>query len=214
MIKIISIHLPKTGGSSFLKALEDNYGKENVLKYNRNNNISIKQNKKELNLALKDKNITVLHGHLYYRDIKHLVTPETKIITWFRDPIKRYISNYRWFINTIHIGINNSELHRKDETIFEYVKNKRNGNKMTKFLKGLKLEKLFFIGYLDYYDSHIKKIADKLNWKVCNVHHEKDSSTFKIKKQEVPEEAIELIKKRNKKDIKLFDLFLKNYLQK
>ena len=88
-VEIISIHLPKTAGTSFLKSLKDNYGPRLLTTYNLPD-IGIAYSQGSYSKIPFSK--TVLHGHFPgYTKLKYYY-PNAKIITWIRNPIDRVLS--------------------------------------------------------------------------------------------------------------------------
>lgn len=114
---IISVHIPKTAGTSFRKALEKSYGPSLLLDYNHqrifdfllSRGYSLDSIHREWlkyykitslyrRIILKEKppnNIEIIHGHFpankYYADY---LLNKAKFITWIREPFERMISNY------------------------------------------------------------------------------------------------------------------------
>jgi hypothetical protein len=208
MIDLLALHLPKTGGSSFFETLKELYGEDVVKRYNR------AQYQKVIDSGLTliediDEKVKVLQGHLYYKEVKEIVKRDNpKIIVWFRDPVKRVISNYKWWHHSVNTKPNHPERYRKDEKLELYITRKETQNKMYKFLKGFKLKDFYFIGLLEKYDEDLNVLAQKLNWNYIPEHHEKNSGKYYKTDFEVDSELIEKIKKFNKKDIKLYQKVL------
>ncbi|MBV6653347.1 MAG: hypothetical protein KI786_06305, partial [Mameliella sp.] len=61
---ILSIHIPKTAGQSFIRILQQAYGQEQVLHINRGKLIRTKQQL----TALSPNRFKVIHGHLPYQE--------------------------------------------------------------------------------------------------------------------------------------------------
>ena len=96
MIELISIHVPKTGGSSFLEVLKQAYGEDGVLKV-------ISNHREDKGLPMEAPKIgnppvlppktKVLHGHFLHNDfINHYgLSKNIPVVTWVRDPVERLI---------------------------------------------------------------------------------------------------------------------------
>ena len=75
---------------------------------------------------------------------------------------------------------------------------------MYKAIKGLKLKDVYFIGFLENFDSDMKELANKLDWPFIPNSHEKNSKSFTVK-PEISDDLKKKIAKLNRRDIKLFE---------
>ncbi|WP_020539522.1 sulfotransferase domain-containing protein [Lewinella cohaerens] len=166
---IISIHIPKTGGTTLYAILKQVYGDKLSKSYRRRDLIA------ETSLAgvfapYTSDRVTVLHGHFHYLEIKHLhQTTGTKLITWLRDPVKRILSNYHFFKALFDHPERNPldyerNKHRSHQTLMEYAALPECQNRMDLFLNGAVLQDFFFIGIQDNFESDLKLLANKLDW--------------------------------------------------
>ena len=97
-IEIISIHIPKTAGTSFRNILKAVYSKEQVVRID----ISLPSEKTSFPSTSHPppkhlpRGCRVIHGHFRYRDLAEFykLNSDIPIITWVRDPVERVISNY------------------------------------------------------------------------------------------------------------------------
>src|SRR5437762_9155277 len=93
--ELISLHIPKTGGTSFRNILKSVYGDDQVVNFEIETNGVIRLNEIPFHKKyLPD--VKVIHGHFVYETFfNSFKLPEGyKIITWVRDPVKRVISNF------------------------------------------------------------------------------------------------------------------------
>lgn len=168
-IDLLSIHITKTGGSSFQKTLEDAYGNEvtdhiSRFKYNR-----LMERYGSL-LDSMNGNKRAIHGHLYYPEVAHIHREHgAKVICWLRDPIERVVSNFHYFkglFTNPNRGPRNYRLnrHRKNEDLLTYARRDDTRNRMTKYLAGIELEELFFIGFLEDFDDDLAELGRRLDW--------------------------------------------------
>ncbi|OAV44832.1 sulfotransferase family 2 domain-containing protein [Lewinella sp. 4G2] len=163
-LEIISIHVPKTAGTSFYHALQTAYGKAVSPSYRRRDVKQLAERHGSFANGI-DKSDVVLHGHFYYEEIKRLHQPSrVKLITWLRDPVDRVISNYRFFRAGLKNPDRNPEQfaanqHRLEESLLTYAERPENRNVMSKFLTGIQLEELDFVGLQEHYATDLARLA-------------------------------------------------------
>ncbi|MEL6392478.1 MAG: sulfotransferase family 2 domain-containing protein [Bacteroidota bacterium] len=209
-VSLISLHLPKTGGTSLYNSLKEVYGQNLSIPYRRGNIRRAIERYGSLSASLPTQT-TVLHGHLLYEEVAEIhKRDEPRVICWFRHPVDRVISNYLFFIAGLQEPIRNRrnyELnkHRKDEDILTYVKREENRNVMARFLLGIELEELFFIGFLENYEADLKKLGELLSWseQIAPAHLNKrsDGSRHELYKQTDIRREIERL---NQQDMQLY----------
>ena len=210
-LELLSIHIPKTAGSSLLDLIKINYGNEACKDYKREDVFVLQKKNKNLidDLSIK---IKAVHGHLYFKETLELVKKEKpKIITWFRDPINRVISNYAFFIKRLHDDpstFNEAEFinqHRRNESILTYASHEENRNCMVQFIDGLELRDLFFFGFVETIENDIMELANLLSWQYCNIKKIKDNTQFKKQYINISVAEMERLKELNSLDIKLYN---------
>lgn len=157
MIELISIHIPKTAGRTFGKLLGKQYGKRHVLLLNRGL-LGKERIREEIRGHINDQT-RVIHGHFHYRDISALHREGTRLITWLREPVARIVSNYNY----------NSMVERpsrgKEVLSFdEFIRHPKRRNLMSRFLEGVKLEQLDFIGLQESFEADLQRLANMLDW--------------------------------------------------
>lgn len=215
-VKLVSIHIPKTAGTSFIHSLKKQYGYQKVVRIDINKRINL--NKTPINKAYVYKNPEVIHGHFTIDSLNNYLSlfPNIPVITWLRDPVERVISNYFYLNKQLRKEIKEENkgliLPKMERSLIEYAQAERNCNKMSKFLKGIDLKDLFFIGIVENYDKDIYELGRKLNWSIPEiVMHNK---TGKINKSIIDEKTKALIRSYNKKDQVLYEdaLAIKNKL--
>ncbi|MGB3545449.1 MAG: hypothetical protein WBA17_00630 [Saprospiraceae bacterium] len=169
MIELLSIHVPKTGGTSFYRSLQDNYGPAVSHSYRR---IQVREELRQHGslLPAQSPEIRVLHGHFFYPEVRDIhLAHRPKVICWLRDPVERVISNYLFFqsrlidptINPLQYERNR---HRRSEDLLTYARLPENRNRMSLFLQGLPLDQLFFVGFLEHYAADLARLGHLLGW--------------------------------------------------
>jgi len=161
-MKFISIHIPKTGGKTFLGILSKLY------------NGKLCHDKKDIPHTGKwgypksYMKYDVIHGHFIYDKYIHLNVP---YIVWLRDPVKRLISQY--FFQKVRgcsrrkgNDVHQVRLIREHMNIVQFAQMK--ANIMTDvYLCGRPLESFAFVGILERFDDSLK-LFEKFTGKKIN----------------------------------------------
>lgn len=191
-LELVSIHIPKTGGSSFEDLLRKNYGEKAVLRldfaYDRTdpgNPVPITKNQTDpevLNAIIQKgklpDQIKVLHGHFSYRNFNTLFedSPTISFISWLRHPIDRIISNYNYLNAILEKEMKISPkgkkvLNRLKRTAGEFAAIERNVNLYAAYLKDAPLDSYRFIGIMEHLETEVQQLAKILNWSHCQIQH-------------------------------------------
>ena len=212
-IELLSIHIPKTAGTSFYLILQQAYGENAVMRmdYRPVYKCFIVGNK-PYNAEALPNNTRVLHGHLNYRIIsKYLnLNENVKIITWIRNPVERVVSDYYYMRERLKEHFSVDPLHphildRMTKSLLEFAQVKQEQNKISNYLNGLDLEKIFFIGVVEKFDEDIIELSKLLQWQTVTAV--KQNITLK-KPSVVSAETYAAIKKLNRKDWEIYERVL------
>lgn len=175
-IQLVSIHIPKTAGTSFRNTLKEVYGEQKVQRLDiGDKKFHLEQVPFQLDKLPKE--IEVVHGHMVYHllEEKFNISNKIPVITWLRDPVDRVISNYKYLSKRLaeeldEEGKGLNILSKMQRTLMEYAHDERNRNRMSKFLSGIQPEELFFIGLTKHYSEDLKYLSQLLNWKKYEEH--------------------------------------------
>lgn len=181
---IISVHLPKTAGTSFAKTLERHFGSALMRDYADKplHTPEDERNRAALEAGLHGsaknfERINCIHGH--FLPIKYQFLSEARDVTfiaWMRNPVERVLSHY-YFWKRSYRPWRTEPLHRKmikeKWTVERFCLGPELKNMYSQFLYRFPIEDLGFIGITEHYDedfaffceryldSHIK--PEKLN---------------------------------------------------
>jgi len=210
MVEVIFLHLPKTGGSSFLEVLKFAYGAEQVRHFERDECLELKSRGLKISEVIGPE-VKVIHGHIRFTEIKDLYKKQKpKLITFLREPIARVVSNYYWWKNSIKDKPAHPVYHRRNDSLSTYIESKITQNKMSYFLKGCSLKDFAYIGFLHTFDEDVAEMERIFNWPAAPKYHEKKSGSFLSKpKEPLSEELLVKLRKLNKKDLALYQKALK-----
>lgn len=160
---IISLHLPKTAGTSFHGSLRERFGSSLVSDYEDIpiNRTPFKRKSLALingvTLAFDDfSGIECIHGH--FLPVKYVALSFRKpltFITWLRHPVERVISHYHFW--KTHLPPVLPPLHarmiREEWTLERFCLGTEMKDIYHKFLWGFPVEKFSFIGITEYYQE-------------------------------------------------------------
>jgi len=162
---IISVHIPKTAGTSFLKTLEAHFGTgllqdyadlpTNTPQYERNRAALLAS----VDYAEQDHltGVECVHGH--FLPLKYLllsVKKDLRFITWLRNPVERVLSHF-YYLKSFYNPATAPALHRKmveeDWSVERFCLSPELKNLYGQFLWGFPLESFDFIGITEFYDE-------------------------------------------------------------
>jgi hypothetical protein len=208
-VELISIHIPKTAGTSFYQTLQEVYGNGVTDALRRGHLRRMERGGYSLTKYVSGEK-KVIHGHLYYEELDELRHEhDAKVICWLRDPVERVISNYHFFKNGLadpSRNRRNYELnkHRKNESLRTYAGIPENCNVMSKFLAGIDLEELFFIGFTEDYANDLNRLAGRLEWPAVSPAHLNTRKYSTEAAETIDEELKVEIARLNAEDIALY----------
>lgn len=208
--QLLSLHVPKTAGTSFLEILRRVY-QGHVITMNRG---QIRRGQRDIE-ELFSTEYDVVHGHMHFNDLKEFISPETKIITWLRDPVERVLSNYFYSLYNEVPKRESRNVISKFSDLRIFIRKPPRRNLMTKYLDGLDLESIFFVGFQNDFQKDLQLLAQKLNWDLTDIDTDiflNSNTHSKYQNLELDEELIYKIKEYNSEDIELYNkaLQLKN----
>lgn len=212
-LELLSLHIPKTAGTSFRNILKVVYGENAVVRFDINNKGVVRLNQE----FYTNKNLPqakVIHGHFTYKDINtQFDLPEDiQKITWLRNPVERVISNYFYLESRLKTLLNEEQnnlniLSKMQRSLIEYAKDEINRNRQSKFLSGITLEEFDFVGIQEDFENDLIEISKTLKWKkLPNILHQNKTP---VKKNHLDIEIIKEIERLNQNDLELY----KNALQ-
>ncbi len=208
-IEYVSMHIPKTAGTSFRNMLKDHFGENNAVRLDIRFEIKrIDVENIEFTQKKLPSNIRVIHGHFNYTDLSDLfeLSDDVKLITWLRDPVERVVSKYFYLQKRLREELDEEGkglniLAKMQKSLIEYARAEISRNRMCKFLGSTDLSKFYFVGFYENYNEDMTKIANLLG--ISNFEIYKHNITGK--KEKVDEAILQEIAELNSKDIALYE---------
>ncbi len=169
---ILSLHYPKTAGTSFRHTLIKLYYGHIFFHYH---GAHIDKNVKAKGDYDK---IQIIHGHFNIKTYRDMF-PDAPIITWLRDPAARVLSyyNYKKYGFTSpprNKGSTNRQfLAFLDSEQFEFF-----ANKFDRFFGDYTVKDFLFIGITERFDEDMSKLAALMGWGRYETHHLNKSRNY------------------------------------
>ncbi len=174
---MISVHVPKCGGTSFRLVLEDIYGRESLQTWYQDRWLIDKININE--------GVKVLHGHIHLTDMEKLFDnnpqyEEIPIVTWIRNPVDRIISEYYYLMGVLGEQLEPFEHEtptlkkRLAKSLEEFARFPGNVNVMNQFLSKelIQNSSFLFLGEVEKYNTDVELFFGKINQNPFhNIHH-------------------------------------------
>ncbi|MEH7385242.1 sulfotransferase family 2 domain-containing protein [Bacillus sp. JJ1521] len=220
---LLFLHIPKTGGQTFGKIIENQYQISEVLKLRRHqtmdellSRISKEQptkigcNVEHLERYLQqtpggDANISCAYGHMHFGLHRYLSKPFT-YATMLRDPVDRVISHYYYFLGKGHF--------KKETSFEEFITTPKFFNFQTLYLSGgtapdldvakANLNTYFpIVGITELFEESTFLMKKEFGWNDI-VYTKKNVTAVRPEKKQISKEITELIIQHNKLDIELY----------
>jgi hypothetical protein len=163
-VELISVHVPKTAGSTFGKfILPQIYASEQILYDYDYLPIDTLIQKGRLTTETR-----VIHGHFPAKKYREYY-PNAKIVIWLRNPIILLISAYYFWmtLNPDHLILNKDYRYVVENKLdlSEFVKQSFTHNLTSNyFAKGMKLTDFYFVGIQEFFRDDLNDIQNSLGW--------------------------------------------------
>ena len=160
-MELIVLHIPKTAGSALRSLLNKVYGRECVATAG----IDFQVSGDTIRLRDIPNGTKVLTGHITYKQARELhVQTGARLVTFLREPTERYLSHY---YHLKRINVRNSGFIPKLQAhvpLTIHMAIRRYHNVISKYLSGLPLNQLDFIGFTENFEADIAALGQLLDW--------------------------------------------------
>lgn len=162
-LEVVSVHVPKTAGTSFRVILQSVYGDALVQDYPDRYDNPLLQD--DLDVGLTGK--LVVHGH-FHESKYNMVAPSAKKIVWVRNPISRVISHFH-YLRTVaqnpkyRLNEHREEIIEKDLSLLRFAALPKISNFYTKnYIQ--ELDNFLFVGITEFFAEDIVALSRLMNW--------------------------------------------------
>ena len=153
---IISIHVPKTGGTTFLELLRRNFDSKLLVDY------GLSENKIEL---LNNGSYDCVHGH--FISDKYINIHNAEYIVWLREPIQRLYSHFHfWKKNKFPHSLLWRRFYFEKWTFADFALHPAFKNEQSKYVGSIPIENYSFIGITEYYHESIDLFCSKYGFNI------------------------------------------------
>ncbi|HEX8231809.1 MAG TPA: hypothetical protein VF559_00485 [Caulobacteraceae bacterium] len=208
---VVSLHIPKTGGTSFAAVLERAFPGQVAYFYkahNRRTHSLLRERGRALDPQVIDEleaaGVCVLHGHGAFSTYAPAVPEPGRYWTWLREPIDRVVSSYHYHRRRQEQPETAGRGPAKAEgvTLSEFARERANRNQQSRILAGAALESLGFVGVTERFDESLARLGlpSAALPKAKNVNRKRPEAT--------PEER-RLIAELNAEDMALYERALR-----
>jgi SAM-dependent methyltransferase len=207
-VEIISVHVPKTAGTTFKKVLQQVYAEEEIFfDYPHRGKLRNRM------LTQNSANVKVIHGHFPANkyDVKF---PKARKIIWLRNPIIRLISHYFFWKSWQVLISDEGDMGAANLNIIDFAERPEMRNTLAEnYLKNQSLADFYFVGLQEFFQEDVTQLSKMLNWpqvesepKNKNPYPEYDALLKELLSQK---EVVDKITTLNKEDIELYREALK-----
>lgn len=171
---LISVHMPKTAGSSFQATLAQHFKEGLQLDYADRplHHSALSRNARASWQCLRgrfsdpDPSVHCIHGHFLPLRFRLLRSPEPlQFVTWLRDPVQRLVSHYEYWKRSYEAG-QSGPLHRQmieeNWSLEDFAARPELRNIYSKFLWGFPLARFEFIGISEDYEEELAEFGRRI----------------------------------------------------
>ena len=215
---LVSLHLPKTAGTSFFSSLEGHYGKGAIYRdygdFPLNTPVFSRKSRALKGCIANALSLTprprCIHGH--FLPIKYRLCRDAQFVTWMRDPAERLASHYFYWQRT-YDAANAKLLHKKmieeNWSLEKFCLSPELRNVYSQFLWGMPIRRFDFIGITEFYSSEMKYFSTKFLGKEYGPFQEKVNPNKGAEKYIQDQDLIKKIAAYHQKDMALYHHALK-----
>jgi Sulfotransferase family len=205
-LEIISIHVPKTGGTTFGNILQRVYGGNRIfLDYPWQDPVDTVE---------RDHHLKAIHGHFSASKYQNFPA-HIKRIVWIRNPIDRLISHY-FYWKSLPVSHQAGDLHRyvieNNLGLLDFAKISAIRNHISQWYINIALNEFYFVGIHEFFEddwNHLSRLLKFESFEVSSQNENKNKNYQLFKKSTEFREIILKLIDLNSEDMHLYQSALK-----
>ena len=226
---LVFLHIPKNGGNTIHSILDRIYDKKNTFSIKVINNTKLNTSN-FINLPVKERaEIKLLKGHMLF-GLHTYLEGDSSYFTFLRKPEDRLLSFYHYVKKKPNHRLY-KEIFDNDLSFHEFIEQINAGdihNAQVRWISGLEhgTEKEMFdtaisnidkhfklVGLLEQFDISLLMLSQTYNWGTP-YYKTQNKGNYKKTNETIEQRTLNLIRKKNAADIKLYSLIEKEFLLK
>ena len=211
---IISVHIPKTAGRSFLTVLRTEFGEDRVCEdWHAGPRIEggvgplgavledFNKQRRRIHNHRRRKRFDCIHGHFLASTYAFMDGP---MVAWVRDPVERVVSQHAFFQRFVDESNRLMMAVRDGMSLLDFAAQPRMRNLQSRYLD-VPLERLTFVGRTEHFDSDVARACAALGIAYDGVPRDNTNPGKKGDRYDLPSDMRERIADLNSEDQKLYE---------
>jgi len=196
---IVSLHIPKTAGTSLLMAYQTAFG-DRLVQYNEDPKFILASSRNDIQTRF-----DIVHGHLNAAALDIVMDKDAIVVTFLRDPVQRVLSSYFFHKNPETKNVLGEKVRSQSMSLEEFADMPGQRNLQTKMIAPVGRDRLDFIGISEQFSTSLERLSDILPIRLelpksLNVNKKKSvGGTY-----DIDSKTRDFIVNRNTKDIELY----------
>lgn len=197
---IVSVHVPKSAGTSFKRVLQEVCGAR--IWYNYGTIFS----REQARIELVPPGTTFIHGH-FLADAFDDLFPDRRLVTWVRHPVERLVSNYHHFLRSPDMRDDCCRaLHERKLSLRQFADLEWMRNETSRYLADKPVEDFDFVGITERFGASIEHFCQVFGFRnVLKLPHENQNPGRGSERYELSREDYAYILERNAADLAWYD---------
>ena len=166
-LELISIHVPKTAGTSFRNILEQVYGDGLLGIYGIDDGVDAIWEDRPAPVGPA---VRAIHGHFPATPTLVAQYPDARLVGWIRDPVARMVSYYHFWRRTPPHGNPNHDFFlAHDFSLVQFAGLDFMKNEMLQYFSRVPLDRFAFVGVVEHFDADIRRLARTMGWRLADI---------------------------------------------